>query len=249
MNIRRKTFDEIVGKPNLQKALAFAILLKRNSKRDSTIRDFSINRLRKMSGLSATTVCKYLSMLESQGWAHYEGKDRQHLVIGKLASSTGGRNINIDRFCFDSFKDVYNSIRSYLVALLQSRKDFIKRTIQTATNPKRGQNFKAARKKVKRLVQKGILRDIYTAYKEYGISYQRIGQELGNCARTAFRVIEYATSHRLLIKHHNQEQVFAPKVHYAHVPGYTFSTKNNLYLILANTYTLPAPVPNGIISL
>lgn len=244
MNIRRKTFNEITGQPRLQKALAFVILLKRNVKRDSTIKNFTINKLRKISGLSATTIKKYIPIAEMQGWIHYSGNKCQHLVVSKLYSGTGGRNVNIDKFCFDSFMDVYNSIRSFLALLLQARKDFIKRTLQIVADPKRGDDYVAARNTMKRLVRKGIIRDVYTKYKELGLSYKRIAKELGNCAKTAFKVMKYAITKEWVAKHHHQEQVFTPNIFYYPVEGYMFSTKNNLYRIHANSYDITA----GIIS-
>ena len=184
-----------------------------------------------------------MPILLQNGWASICGSTKKHLVINRLASSTNNRNVCIDRFCFNSFKDVYNSIRSFLAILIQARKDFIKRTIQIATNPKVGENCKAARKTVKRLVREGIIRDV--EYKEYGLSYKRIAKELGNCARTAFRVMQYAIKKKLVVKHNNVEQIYAPKVFYRSIIGYTFATKNNIYRVYANTYT----ISHGIVSL
>lgn len=237
MKVRRKILNEIKGQPRVQKALAFALLIKSRTRRDSTVKDFSINKLRTLTGLSAVTVAKYLYTLEEQGWVRYDGKRGQHLVICKLSSHSEGRNVCVDNLCYDSFKDVYNSIRTLLAMSIQARKDFIQRTIQIATNPKRGQNFKAARRTVKRLVNKGIIRDIYTKYKEYGLSYQRIAKELGSCARTAFGVIEYGIQKGFVIRHKHQEQFYAKGVFFLPVRNYTFTTKNNMYRILANTYT------------
>jgi len=243
MKIKRRIMNDIKGQPMQQKALAFAVYLKFKVGRDSIVKDFSINKIRKITGLSSTAINKYLPILFANGWASICGSSRKHLVINRMASSTNNRNVCVDKFCFNSFKDVYNSIRSFLAILIQARKDFIKRTIQIATNPQVGENCKAARKTVKRLVREGIIRDI--KYKEYGLSYKRIAKELGNCARTAFRVMQYAINKKLVVKHNNVEQVFAPKVYYRHIIGYTFSTKNNLYCVHANTYA----IPHGIISL
>ena len=243
MKVRRRILNEIKGLPMQQKALAFAIYLKFKVGRDSIVKDFSINKIRKITGLSATTINKYLPILLRNGWASICGSTKKHLVINRLASSTNNRNVCIDRFCFNSFKDVYNSIRSFLAILIQARKDFIKRTIQIATNPKVGENCKAARKTVKRLVREGIIRDV--EYKEYGLSYKRIAKELGNCARTAFRVMQYAIKKKLVCKHNNVEQIYAPKVFYRSIIGYTFATKNNIYRVYANTYT----ISHGIVSL
>ena len=243
MQIRRRTINECKGEPRLQKALAFAIYLKFKLGRSSFMESYSINKIHNLTRISATTIKKYLPILIENGWVSFCGKQNQHLVVSNLSSHTKGRNIKIDRFCFDSFSDVYNSIRSFLAILIQARKDFIKRTIQIATNPKVGENCKAARKTMKRLVREGIIRDV--EYKEYGLSYKRIAKELGNCARTAFRVMQYAIKKKLVGKHNNVEQIYAPKVFYRSIIGYTFATKNNLYCVHANTYT----ISHGIVSL
>ena len=243
MKVRRRILNEVKGQPMQQKALAFAVFIKFKVGRDSIVKDFSINKIRKITGISATTINKYLPILLQNGWASICGSTKKHLVINRLASSTNNRNVCIDRFCFNSFKDVYNSIRSFLAILIQARKDFIKRTIQIATNPKVGENCKAARKTMKRLVREGIIRD--GEYKEYGLSYKRIAFELGNCAKTAFRVMQYAINKKLVVKRNNYEQVYAPNVFYRNIIGYTFATKNNLYCVHANTYT----ISHGIISL
>ena len=243
MQIRRRTINECKGEPRLQKALAFAIYLKFKLGRSSFMESYSINKIHNLTRISATTIKKYLPILIENGWVSFCGKQNKHLVVSNLSSHTKGSNIKIDRFCFDSFKDVYNSIRSFLAILIQARKDFIKRTIQIATNPKVGENCKAARKTVKRLVRKGIIRNV--EYKEYGLSYKRIAKELGNCARTAFRVMQYAIKKKLVCKHNNVEQIYAPKVFYRSIIGYTFATKNNIYRVYANTYT----ISHGIVSL
>ena len=244
MKVRRRILNEIKGQPMQQKALAFAVYLKFKVGRDSIVKDFSINKIRKITGLSATTINKYLPILLQNGWASICGSTKKHLVISRLASNTNNRNVCIDRFCFKSFKDVYNSIRSFLVILIQARKDFIKRTIQIATNPQVGENFKAARKTMKRLVREGIIRD--GEYKEYGMSLKRIAKETGNCVRTAQRAIQYAIDKGWVTKQRHQEQVFAPKTNYYLPYGYTFSTKNNIYRIYANTYELSTCVASDI---
>ena len=235
--------NECKGQPKLQKALAIAILLKQRLGRSSMMRDYSINKIHTLTKISATTINKYMPILIENGWVSFCGKNNQHLIVSKLCSHTDGRNICVDKFCFDSFADVYRSLRAFLALIIQSHKDFIKRTIQIATNPKVGENCKAARKTMKRLVREGIIRD--GEYKEYGLSYKRIAKELGNCARTAFRVMQYAIKKKLVGKHNNVEQIYAPKVFYRSIIGYTFATKNNLYCVHANTYT----ITDGIVSL
>ncbi len=230
----------------LQKALAFALLLKAKLGRSSSMHNYSINKIHTLTKVSATTINKYWPILIKNGWVKFEGKTNQHLIVSNLASHTDKRNIRVDNFCFDSYKDVYRSLRAFLALIIQSHKDFIKRTIQIATNPQKGQDYKAARKLVKRLVRQGVLRSIYDAYKEFGLSLKRIAKETGNCIRTAQSIMHYAITKGWVKRHHHYKQVFAPKVNYQYVEGYTFSTKNNLYRVYANTYELTSSISEAI---
>ena len=238
MQVRRRIINECKGQPKLQKALAIALLMKQRFGRSSILKNYTINKIHKMTGISATTLNKYLPVLIEYGWVSFCGKNNQHIVVSNLASHTDGRNIKVDRFCFDSFFEVYRSLRAFIALIIQSHKDFIKRTIQIATDPKRGQDFKAARKLVKRLVKQGVLRSIYDGYNEFGLSYRRIASEIGNCIRTAQRTIQYAIDKSWVVKEHHSERIYAPRVNYDNVEGFSFSTKNNLYIVYANTYTL-----------
>lgn len=223
-----------------------ALFIKSKIGRGSTIRNYSVNKVRTITGISATTIKKYMPVIIGMGLAHFEGRGCSHLVIGKMCSRTDGRNICVDRFVFTSFKETYNSLRAYLFLLIQSRKDFIRRTIQTATCPKRGEDFKAARKTMKRLVREGVLRSMYETYKEYGIGLARIAKETGNCIRTACNVVKYAVGHKLVQKKRHFSRVFAPNVNFRQVDGYTFSTMNSLYKVLPNTYSLNKYVASDI---
>lgn len=235
MQVRRKIINECKGNPKLQKALALAICLKDKLGRSSTLHNYSVNKIHTTTNVSATTINKYLPILIEHGWVSFDGKNKQHLVVKKLASHTQCRNICVDKFCFDSFKDIYCSLRAFLALIIQSRKNFIKRTIQIATNPKKGENCKAARKLVKRLVNQGVLRSFYDAYKEYGLSLKRIATETGNCIRTAQRVMGYAIKNNWATKQHNYEKAESDNFYY---DGYTFYKNGNLYKIYANTYKL-----------
>jgi hypothetical protein len=235
--------NECKGQPKLQKALAIAVLLKQRLGRSSMMRNYSINKIHTLTKISATTINKYMPILIENGWVSFCGKNNQHLIVSKLCSHTDGRNICVDKFCFESFADVYRSLRAFLALIIQSHKDFIKRTIQIATDPKRGQNFKGARKLVKRLVRQGLLRSIYDAYKEYGLGYKRIAEETGNCIRTAQRIMQYAVRKRWTKKQSHYERVYAPNYF---SDDYTYHKDKFMYIVHANTYELSKAVSSSI---
>lgn len=239
MYIRRKIMNECKGNPRLQKAVAIVLYMKQTLSRDGMIKDFSYNKIYELIGIAPTTLRKYLPIMEQHGFVCFQG---QNLVLKSLHSKHKDRNICVDKINFNSFKDTFKSLRSFLALIVQAHKDFLKRTLQIVANPKNNKEFQAARKLVGRLVKQGILSDRHQKYKEFGLCYKRIAKEIGSCVKTAQNIMRYAVDNGWCTKQHNQEQIFAPKVNKRKIDGYTFSTKNNLYIVYANTYSIDSSV-------
>lgn len=246
MQVRRKTLNECKGQPRLQKLLAVALYIKEKLGRSACMKDYTINKLHTLTGISATTLKKYMPMLIKLGWVRFYGKNGRDLVVGKLCSKHDERNIRVDGFCFKSFKDVYYSLRAFLALVIQARKDFIKRTLQSVREPKSPKEFRSARKLVRRLVKQKVLKSVYQEYVEAGLGYKRIAKEIGNCVRTAVNTIAYAVKHGWVVKYHHTEQVHANNINYAVVDGYTFATRDNLYITSANIYELSNEVSSAL---
>lgn len=238
MKLRRRTLNEIKGQPKLQKALAIALLVKSRLDRKQTIRDYNITKISDIAKVSPTTIKKYMPILKRMGLVALFGRNKQHITFRAVHSKTNNRNVDITQFKLDNFLNVLRSIQAYLAIAIQARKEYVKRTIQIANNPNNLKDYKDARQEVKRLVRRGYLHDVKQQYEEYGISYKRFAKEIGICERTAFDVIVFAISNGWLVKHKNVIQVYAPKVNYRKIKGFTFSTEDNLYIVKANTYTI-----------
>ena len=238
MQIRRKIMNEIVGSPRKQKAVAMAIRLKISSGRTSTIQNYNPNKIRKLIGCHSKTFDKYLPLMVEMNLVHFEGINNEHLVVNKLHASNSDRNVDIHRFSFKSFTEVYRSLRAFLFLMLQARKDYVQRTLQIARNPRKGRDFLSAIKSVKRLVKRGVLNSVNDKFEELGLSLKRIAKETGNCVRTAERIVDYATNKRWCKKHTHFEWFEMRGVNYMYVEGFTFTTKNYGFVVKANTYTL-----------
>lgn len=223
------------GNTRLQKVVAMALYIKFILGRSSMMQNFTINKLHEKTGISATTLKKYLPILKQLGFLHY---DKQNIIFNKISSHCKRRNICVDKFCFESFKDTYKSLRAFIALAIQSHKDFIRRTLQILAEPNNYKEFKKARRYVKGLVKKGIIPCMDAKYKEYGLSLKRISLDLGCCVRTTQRVMQYAIKHEWCKKQRNFEQVFAYGVNYIDVHWSTFTTKNNIYVIHPNIYVL-----------
>jgi len=230
-----------------QKALALAIWLK-YILRNSRLEHYSLGRLSALSGVSYRALKTYMAILHSDNYIHFEGTEKNKvLVVGKIASKTSNRNIDISAFNFNSYKDVYNSLRTFLMARIQAKKDYIAHLLQVRHNPGRDVNYKVVLKKVKNLVQCGVLKSSDQKYREWGLSLQKIAKEVGCCVKTAQKIVKYGISQKWIAKKHNFEQIYAPKIGYFRVEGYTFSTRNNIYRVHPNTYTLSPSLSSALV--
>ena len=238
MRIRRKYLKQAKGNKAFQKCLALVVLLKVRLK-NSVIPHYTTNKLCKTVGLSHKTAKKYEKLLLECGFIHFTGSIKNKvLVVNKISSDTPNRNIDITEIDCTSFFAVYNLLKQYLFMHIQHKKDLIRQLLQAKSNPKDYKEFKAANRKVKVLVKKGILRSVNVKYKEFGISLQRIANEVGCCVRTAQRIVNSTVEKGWVEKHNNFEWFYTPNIHRLEVDGFTFSTKHKLCKAHPNSYTL-----------
>ena len=231
-----------------QKILALAIYLKSTLK-DSRLRHYNLNKLSVISNVEYKTLQKYVPLLEQCHFIHYEGSDKnQILVLNSLSSRNKHKNIDINLFDFTSYRGVVESLRAFMVVYIQLRKEKMKRLLDNIHNPRRGTIYKAARRKAKKMVQNGTLNSINQMYEDYGISLERICKELGCSIVTATKAVSYAVDHGWLVKRRNFVQTYSIGVNYYDVEGYTFTTKNNLYNVGANIYSIPPEILMPLLS-
>lgn len=235
--IRRKIITDIAGSPIKQKAVAFAMLMKRASKESSVIRHFTVYKLHKLScneqgkgGMAYKTIRKYLDVLFKMELAEVMDGD---LYIKRLASKSKHRNIDISSFELDTSKNIFNEIRDLLFLVVQAHKDYVLSLLRLRRDPSWDTDYK----KVRRLCKK-CCNDPNAEYKEYGLSYRRIARQLGCCARTAFKVVGDTIGRQWCTKTNRCAVVELPNVNYKDVPGYSFTTQHHGFIIRSNTFTL-----------
>lgn len=239
MQTRRKFFHKCAGDPKRQKALAIAIMLKVRLGRTSTLRNYTVNKIHQLTGLSPATIKKYIPLMMAMGLTHTQGRNNEHLVVNKLASHTRGRNIDISQFDFSSVKEIYYSLRAFLVMAVQAKKDFVRHALHASRNPSSHKELKRARKKKKSLVKAGVISGMDAEYREYGLSHARMARETGNCLRTAFSIKRYAAKKGWWRKERHQIRYHVPGISYRDTGEFfTYATKDYLVINLANTYTL-----------
>lgn len=233
-SIRRNIFYCIYNDRNIVKALALAVFVK-NMVKSSSIPNFTIDKLHKLTGLHATTIKKRLKTLDNLGLISRTGNNEEHLVFNSISSHHKFRNVDISKAIFDSVKDVEKSLLTFVVVEIQKRKNFVKQLLNLKETAKNYAEAKAANKKCRAF-------GLYGEYQEYGISYRKIAKEMCVSVAKAVSIVKYAVENQFLNKTHNQKQVFclgvASIAKYELNIGGTFYTKDNIYKIYANTYTL-----------
>ena len=231
--------ESMQGNLLLTKAVAMAIYVK-NHTRDSRVKDYTPNKLRKLVRLHHNTVRKYVDELSLWRLVRMEGRD---MVFDSL-KNRHGKNFSIGTTAGRTIKQLENQLLSAQVVLIVKRKEYVKQLIDKANNPKRSnkkddyEDFKRARRECKRY-------GYTTPFVDNGLSYKGIARRLGISLQKAEEVVRYATTQGMLVKHTNQVQKRMDGIGRATkfldgVGRVTFVTKNNMYVILANTYSLPS---------
>ncbi len=242
MYIKKAIITSVIGDMDGQKILALAIYLKKVLT-NSRIKHYNLNRLSGASGITYKTLKTYVPLLEQNKYIHFEGSgNKKILVLNRLSSRNNNRNIDINMFDFTSYRGVINSLRAYIVINIQVKKEYIKQMLNNRQNPKWNIDYKNLNRKVNKMVRNGQLNSPYQKYEEYGISYERFKKELGCSIVTATKAVKYAVDHGWLEKRPNYVQTYSRGVNYYEAEGYTFTTKNNLYNIKANIYSIPPEI-------
>ena len=176
------------------------------------------------------TIRKYLDVLLKMGYAEIKGND---LYLKKMSSSSKHRNIDISAIKIDKSKNIYNQIRELLFLAVQAHKDFIKSLLRLRKDPPRGTDYKQVRRLCKKCCD-----NPNADYKEYGLSYRHISNQIGCCPRTAFTLVKDAVRRRWCVKENHCTIDYLPGVNFADLPGYTFTSYNYGFILRPNTYML-----------
>lgn len=235
MYLKRHHFTDVTGAPTLQKALALALLIKHRIGRCGLMKRCTTNKLHDLTGVSAVTIEKYMPYILHHDWLKIENGN---LIAPCLGSNCRHRNIDISQFNYNSFADVYRSLRAFIALSVQSKKEFLKHVIQAATEPQNLRAYKCARRIVKSLVKRNILPADWRTFKENGLSFRRIARETGNCITTAQRIIKYAIAQCWVTKHSNRRYMLMPFIRFREWEGATYSTLHHVCYVGANSYTL-----------
>lgn len=201
----------------------------------SAIAKFSYNKLHLITGLHANTCRKYIHVLMQLGLAEFVGKDNRTLVLRRISSRHQSKNIYIGNVIGDTIKNIELSLLSLFNVEIVRHKLYAKQVIANANGECNDVN------KIRQAKRKARDCSYGREFVDNGLSLKSIAKRLKCGLQKAQNIIKFAIKHSYLNKQRNFKSFYDPMAQlvYALFPNkYTFATKNNLYIIEANTYTL-----------
>lgn len=214
----------------LLKAIAMFLLIRKRLG-SNILKDYSTNKLVSIIGAHARTIKKRMCMLRQYGLVSVVGKT---LMLRSIVSKHAKRNVKLGerKMEYSSLKSVEYSLQSILVVVIQNRKDFAKRTIRNAHGASHDYKVVKSARDAARRFGYGF------EYVEKGLSYKTIAKKLGVCIKTAVEIVKFAVKRTILKKETHSIATYMQSVCGREVYGYTFTTRNYGYNILANTYSV-----------
>lgn len=238
--VRTRLLLAMLNDRGLIRAISMAIKFKQ-SVRTGTAKN--LNHIHKMTGVSYGAANKYCKKLEAYGLLRRCGKDNSMTVFGKLRSSNSEKNLKVKIIDLSSIKQIEVSLRSMLIVLIQSQKDFVRRSALALTSPRSLSEYKKARKQLRS--RPGYKYGVFT---ENGYSYMGIAKKLGISIATAFKDVKNAVQNFFIQKKRNIVQLFLGNKSISMRNNYnqqfqslsspTFIYKGNAYYVHANTYII-----------
>ncbi len=218
------------GNKELLKAIAMFLLIRKRLG-SNILKDYSINKLVNLLGAHACTIKKRMHVLAQYGLVTIVGKT---LMLRSVVSKHAKRNVKLGerKMEYSSLKSVEYSLQAILVVVVQSRKDFAKRTIRNAHGASHDFNVVKAARDAARKFGYGF------EYKENGLSYKTIARKLGVSVKTAVEIVKFAVKRTILKKTTHSIATYMQSVCGMEVYGYTFTTCNYGYKVLANSYSV-----------
>lgn len=218
------------GNKELLKAIAMFLLVRKRLG-CNVIKGYSINKLVNITGAHARTIKKRMHVLLSYGLVTIVNKT---LTLCSVVSKHAKRNVKLgeEQMDYTSLKSVEYSLQSILVAQIQLRKDFAKRTIRNAHGASHDYKVVKAARDAARKFGYGF------DYIEKGLSYKTIAKRIGVSITSAVKIVKFAVKRAFLNKISHSITTYLPSVSGMEVYGYTFTTANYGYKVLANSYSV-----------
>ena len=229
-NLRLKlVFGMMFSNKELLKAIAMFLLIRKRLG-GNVIKDYSINKLVNITGAHARTIKKRMHVLLSYGLVTIVNRT---LTLRSVVSKHAKRNVRLgDKMDYTSLKSVEYSLQAILLVQIQLRKDFAKQTIRNAHGASHDFKVVKAARDAARKFGYGF------EYIERGLSYRTIAKKIGVSIKSAVEIVKFAAKRTFLKKITHSIPTYLPSVCGMEVYGYTFTTRNYGYKVLANCYSV-----------
>lgn len=241
--LNRHIFNITVRNTNARKAMELYLFVKARYA-SSTIPNFTYKELSKQTGLCYSTLKKRLNILAQLGLIEYIGRNKQHLLF--KSSRKKKYNIKIENIDFSSIKAISKGLCALFIVETQCRKEYIKQLLDLYHECKKAGNEYLCRKynykKIEKKVRKRGLTG--TTFQDNGISYKYIAQALKIGYNKVADTIRYAEKYNILKVERRKVRICKEKgcghaiLKYAGEQKNLFSTKDSVYVVLANRYSL-----------
>lgn len=200
--------------------------------KSSAINNFSYNRLHNITGLHADTCRRYVKILVDMKLAEFVGKNNRTLVFRKIHSRHQRKNIDLGDIDGKSIMDFAYHLYAIFNVEIAKQKAFAKHIIDTANS-----GYKNVRE-AKRIVRKYGYGNEFI---ERGISLKTIAKKMKCGLQKIQKIIKFCINNRFLCVQHHVTQIydkFAQSRILFYPEEYTFATKEYLYIVEANSYSL-----------
>ena len=212
------------------------------------VRNFSYNKIRKVTGLHIATIRKRMRTAERNGWAKRIGNDI--VFDSKALKSSHTRNNYTHDNDFTRITDLQDWLLAHIIVNIQEAKEYAKDIFGKLTDPKDLKELKKARR---------IAKERYpmnTKFADYGISYRCLVMNMGIRTTKLKGILRMAEQQGIIMRKRNILQVGQTesayfmeldkydslldymKQKYRKLVHYYFY-KNSCYLCFANTYSIP----------
>ena len=228
----------------LRKAIAFSLFVKTHA-RNSIVKNWSINKLHDITGISANAIKDRLLVLKEMDLIEETGLNNKHLVFKSLHSHTAHRNVVIPEIAFkpntnlkknayaQKIKNIENVLTAMLLVEIQRRKDFAKQMIQKRSNSSSKKEYKEAAKTCNRF-------GYGKKFIDKGISYKYMAAKIGMSICKSIQIVKLAVNCNILRRIRNICKRIAICSKYTEdmLTNYTYSYRNHIYKNYANKYVV-----------
>ena len=226
----------------LRKAIAFSLFVKAHT-RNSIVKNWSINKLHNITGISVNAIKDRLFVLKNMELVEETGLGNKHLVFKSLHSHTAHRNIVIPETTFkpnanlkrnayaQEIKNIENTLTAMLLVEIQRRKDFAKQMIQRRREPCSKKEYTEAVKTCNRF-------GYGKKFIDKGISYKYMAAKIGMSVCKSIQIVKFAVKCKFIKKIRNicKRISICSKYIEDMLVNYTYSYRNHIYKNYANKY-------------